>query len=417
VYKTIEQCRICGNKHLEPVLNLGEHQLTGVFPKNKNEIISSGPLELVLCSGPEDNCCGLLQLRHSYDLSEMYGFNYGYRSGLNQSMVRHLHGKVAKIMELTTLLPGDLIIDIGSNDSTLLQAYPLNQQLNLVGIDPTGSKFKRFYPDHIKLIPDFFSENLIKNTIGDKKAKIITSIAMFYDLESPTDFMVQVRNLLAEDGVWIFEQSYMPTMFDNNAYDTVCHEHLEYYSLRQIEWMTERTGLKIIDIEVNDVNGGSFSVTVSREEAPFPKMPAHVRKILNAEKEKGFTKPETYNKFRENVFRHRDELISFVRSTNHEGEKILGYGASTKGNVILQFCGFTDKDIPCIAEVNQDKFGAFTPGTMIPIVSEEDARFLKPDYFMVFPWHFKHNIIKRERKFIESGGKMIFPLPVLSRYP
>lgn len=412
MYREIESCRICGNKDLTPILNLGEQHLTGVFPKSKGQKISAGPLELVKCVGDKSgDHCGLVQLRHSYELNEMYGENYGYRSGLNQSMVRHLHGKVKKIQNYIALIEGDLIVDIGSNDSTLLQGYS-KERLILVGVDPTGRKFKKYYPNHIQLIPDFFSAEVIKQDFGTRKAKVITSISMFYDLESPLDFMQQVYDILADNGIWVFEQSYMPTMLEMNAYDTVCHEHLEYYSLKQIKWMTDRVGLKIIDIEFNNINGGSISVTVAKSGAPYPEC-GKMEDILSKEVSMGLDSLKIYDDFKERVYRHRDDLIRFIKDARSQNKIILGYGASTKGNVILQFCNLTEEDIPYIAEVNADKFGCYTPGTLIPIISEKEARAMKPDYFMVLPWHFKQDIIVREQNYIKSGGQLLFPLPNL----
>lgn len=413
MYSEVKKCRICGSSDLEPVLSLGNQSLTGVFPNTREQKITSGPLELVKCSDKGKNdSCGLLQLRHSYDLNEMYGLNYGYRSGLNRSMVEHLHRKVRKICQRADLRPGVLIIDIGSNDSTLLQGYPGNGY-DLVGIDPTGKKFKDFYPEHIRLIPDFFSAEAVRRNLGDKKAKVISSIAMFYDLEAPIEFMRQIHEVLADDGIWVFEQSYMPTMLDMNAYDTVCHEHLEYYGLQQIKWMTDKVGFKILDVELNAVNGGSFSLMVAKAGSKHQEAASLVNGILRDELNKGLRTLDPFVAFKQRVFRHRDALLQFVQKASSENKKILGYGASTKGNVILQFCNITTREVPYIAEVNKDKFGCFTPGTLIPIVSETEARAMKPDYFMVLPWHFKENIVAKEADYLTSGGRLFFPLPEL----
>lgn len=413
MYSEIKKCRICGNSELIPILNLGFQTLTGVFPKKKDEVVTSGPLELIKCQEDKsDNPCGLVQLRHSYNLKELYGDNYGYRSGLNKSMAEHLQGKVRKIEKMINLKPGELIIDIGSNDSTLLQAYS-GKNLILVGVDPTGKKFIKYYPDSIHLIPNFFSAQAIRNIFGRKKAKVITSIAMFYDLESPIDFMSQINEVLSDDGIWIFEQSYLPRMLKMNAYDTVCHEHLEYYSLKQIKWMTDRIGFKIIDVEINHINGGSFSVTVAKNKSPYRAKNSIVEKLLHDEKQKGLNKLKPYKEFSQRVFKHRNELIEFIQKINSGGKNLLGYGASTKGNVILQFCKLTEKEIPFIAEVNKDKFQCYTPGTLIPIISETKAKAMKPDYLMVLPWHFKENIITRETDYLKSGGRLFFPLPSL----
>jgi hypothetical protein len=230
--------------HLERVLDLGEQMLSGVFPREKGSKITTGPLRLMKCMGG-DEVCGLLQLEHSYDVNELYGANYGYRSGLNATMVAHLHSKVKEILERVELREGDLVVDIGSNDSTTLQAYP-SSGLILVGIDPTGIKFHKYYPPHIQLISDFFSSDQLKEHFHQQKAKIITSIAMFYDLEDPMAFMREIYEVLADDGVWVFEQSYMPTMLEMNAYDTVCHEHLEFYALHQIKWMADRVVSRLL---------------------------------------------------------------------------------------------------------------------------------------------------------------------------
>ena len=202
-------------------------------------------------------------------------------------------------------------------------------------------------------------------------------------------------------------------MLEKNAYDTVCHEHLEYYRLKQIQWMMDRVGLKILDVELNEVNGGSFSVTAARREAPYPEDNTQVTRLLNEEQGKGLETLRPYEDFKNKVFRHRTELLGFIQKLKREGKNIFGYGASTKGNVILQFCGLTEKDIPYIAEVNEDKFGRYTPGTQIPIISEAEAKARKPDYLLALPWHFKENFLNREKDYLRSGGKLIFPLPAV----
>ena len=404
-YKEIESCRISGSKDLISVLNLGNQALTGVFPCNSAEKVTVGPLELVWCPKSE-----LLQLKHSYSLSEMYGDNYGYRSGLNQSMVCHLTEKVAYLERLVPLVAGDVVVDIGSNDATTLKAYSSNA-IKRIGIDPTGKKFEKYYPPTISLIPDFFSAEAYRS-LESKQAKIITSIAMFYDLEAPIVFAKQIESILADDGVWHFEQSYMPSMLRTNSYDTVCHEHLEYYSLGVVDKILKSSGLRVVDVVMNSINGGSFAVTAAKSSNKSIKTNyAVIDWLLNQESRMGLNTPRPYRDFEERVFRHREDLIRLIRALNADGKKILGYGASTKGNVILQFCGFTAQDIPAIAEVNSEKFGHVTPGSHIPIISEAEAMAIKPDYFIVLPWHFKDGILRREKEYLSGGGKFIFPFP------
>jgi hypothetical protein len=404
-YNEISACRISGSKNLTTVLNLGHQALTGVFPKSPNEEITSGPLELVWCSDS-----GLLQLKHSYNLGEMYGDNYGYRSGLNQSMVDHLSKKVHFLESLQTLNAGDTVLDIGSNDSTLLQAYK-TKSIQRVGMDPTGSKFKQYYPEDVKLIPDFFSSAGFKEHFPTTKVKLITSIAMFYDLENPNVFVADIAEILDKEGVWHFEQSYMPSMLRTNSYDTICHEHLEFYSLSVVKNLLEDHGLRIIDVQMNSVNGGSFAITAARNESSFKSNDTVINWLLEQENRMGLHTPRPFRAFEERVFEHKENLRSLICSLSADGKKVFGYGASTKGNVLLQFCNFTTGEISCIAEVNPDKFGSYTPGTNIPIVSEEEARSQKPDYMLVLPWHFRDNIIKREQEYLAQGGKLIFPLP------
>lgn len=402
-YTAIDQCRVSGSRHLMTVLNLGEQALTGLFPKTREGKVTTGPLQLLWC--PDS---GLLQLAHSYDLGEMYGENYGYRSGLNRSMVDHLTQKVRELERVSGLAPGDTVLDIGSNDATLLKAYAL-PSLKLIGMDPTGSKFRQYYPSNIKLLPDFFSAASYRST--GAAAKIVTSIAMFYDLEDPIAFARGVESILAPGGIWHFEQSYMPSMLRLTSYDTVCHEHLEYYSFSVVRRILEAAGMRAVDVRMNGVNGGSFAVTAVRQDDPRRGSERVLEWILRQEEDLGLATPRPYRDFEERVFRHRADLRSLLEALTADGNKIIGYGASTKGNVVLQFCGIGPELVCCIAEVNEDKFGAFTPGTGIPIVSEPEARAMRPDYFLVLPWHFREGILRREAQFLASGGRMIFPFP------
>jgi hypothetical protein len=403
--REIRRCRISGSSHLISVLDLGEQALTGVFPRDEAQQVTRGPLELVWC--PDS---GLLQLKHSYSLSEMYGDNYGYRSGLNASMVAHLSGKVRGLERRFAPSAGDVILDIGSNDGTLLKSY-IASGLRRFGMDPTAGKFREHYPADVEVVADFFSGPRFLEATNDRRAKIITSIAMFYDLEDPNQFVREIAESLAPDGVWHFEQSYMPTMLRTNAYDTVCHEHLEFYSLRVIHDLLKRSGLRIVDVQMNSVNGGSVAVTACHERASIASKQPIIDWMLQQEEHWGLNTTKPYRQFEDRVFKHRADLQRLVHALLADGKKILGYGASTKGNVLLQFCQFGPEHIPAIAEVNAEKFGAYTPGTLIPIISEEEARAMQPDYFLVLPWHFKAGIVQRERDYLSRGGKLIFPLP------
>ena len=412
MYSSIFECRICGNKNLTHIFNLGIQEFTGVFPKTVDEKVPKGPLSLVKCHGSTDEACGLVQLGHFFDKNVLYGDTYGYLSGLNASMVKHLKTIVDTSQKFVQLKKNDLIIDIGSNDGTLLNFFSPDK-LNLIGIDPTALKFKKNYKKGIHIFSDFFPSQQFKKKFGNKKAKIIYSIAMFYDLDQPYDFVKEIYESLEEKGIWVLEQSYLPVMLDQLAYDTICHEHLEYYGLKQIKWIFDRVGLKIININFNDTNGGSFQIIAAKHKHPFPEIKKTIKKVLTSEKKQGIHSLERYKKFEKKIKKHKDALIDLIHKLKKENKKIFGYGASTKGNVLLQYCNFGPKDIAYIADVNKDKYGSWTPGTHIPIIPEEQALEMQPDYFLVLPWHFKKNVLQRQKKFINSGGKLIFPLPNL----
>jgi len=405
MYKRIDHCRISGSSNLLTTLSLGEQAFTGIFPADKNAAVPRGPLELVWC--PESH---LLQLAYSFDPHVLYGENYGYRSGLNRSMVRHLTDKALLVSRLAALQEGDLVLDIGSNDGTLLNAYS-TPGVTKLGIDPTGGKFRRFYQDDILLVTDFFTRDRFIATVGNRKAKLITSIAMFYDLEDPIAFARDIHCCLSDDGVWHFEQSYMPSMLRTNAYDTVCHEHISYYSLSAVKHILDASDFEIVDVLMNAINGGSFAVSARKRSARARRSSPVVDWLLADERRMGLHTPRPFRDFEERVFDHRQRLVDLIYSILNDGKKILGYGASTKGNVLLQFCGFTSQHIACIADLNPDKHGHYTPGTGIPIVSEEEARAMNPDYFLVMPWHFKPGIVEREAEFLSRGGHLIFPMP------
>jgi len=282
--------------------------------------------------------------------------------------------------------------------------------LTRIGIDPTGAKFKQYYPDDVVLVPDFFTAaNYRKST--DKLAQIVTSIAMFYDLEDPISFARQIEEVLAPDGLWHFEQSYMPSMLRMCSYDTICHEHIEYYSLTVVDTIVKAAGMKVVDVQMNAVNGGSFAVTAAKCASHFVPNRALIDWMLQQEDRMGLKTPKPFREFKERVYRHREDLMRLLDGLVADGKKIVGYGASTKGNVLLQFCGITEKHLTAIAEVNPDKYGSFTPGTKIPIVSEAEAKAMNPDYMLVLPWHFKEGILRREKEYLDKGGKLIIPLP------
>lgn len=408
----ITRCRVCGNEKLIPILNLGAHSLTGRFPRPDESDPQSGPLALMLCDGA-DGACGTLQLAHDYDQGEMFGDRYGYRSAVTETMRNHLAGKVKALVERVQPKPGDAILDIGCNDGTLLRCYD-GMNLRRFGMDPSSGPFVDTMPEDVTLVVDFFSAARLLPLLNGAKLVAITSIAMFYDLPDPVGFMREIKSVLADDGIWEMEQSYMPLMLSELTYDTICHEHLTYYGLSQIAWMAERAGLRIIDASTNDVNGGSFRVQLTHAEGPrqpTPSSAATIAALLDSERADGMNTAAPYLTFAQRIVHHRQVIGDFFAKARAEGKTVLGCGASTKGNVVIQYAGLTAADMPAITERYPQKVGLLTPGSRIPIISEEDGRSRNPDYMIVFPWHFRDEIIRREQDFLNAGGKLVFPLP------
>jgi len=409
-------CRICGSK-LTPVLSLGE-QCTGSAPvRSPDEDPPRIPLELVRCS-PELNkkACGLVQLRHS-TLQDVLYFDYWYRSGINQTMRNHLAGVAHKAEQMVQLNAGDVVLDIGCNDGTLLRSYT-KPSLQLVGIDPAknigNQPINRYFNGtDIKIVTDYFSRASFSKANPNSLAKVITSIAMFYDLEDPNSFVRDIKAILHTEGIWILEQHYLAAMLKWNAFDVICHEHLEYYALGPLEALLSRNSLQIVDVELNDINGGSFRLYVQHTNSSSPTSEGlkHVQELRKSEAELALNTSAPYKSFVKRIEKIRDDLRTLILSEHDAGKTIYVYGASTKGNTILQYCGLNSDVVVAAADRNPAKWGLLTPGTHIPIVSEEEARATNPDYFLVLPWHFLPEFLEREKEYLSSGGKFIVPLP------
>lgn len=402
MFHKIEKCRICNNKNLIQILDLGNQYLSGLFPKKINLDMYKGPLTLVKCEGG----CGHVQLEHTFDLPTMYGDEYGYRSGLNSSMVKHLKNKQEKISKSINLHPGDIVIDIAGNDGTFLGFFP--NTLKLVSIDPTSKKFSKYFSSHVNYVADFFSEKIYRNLFEQKNAKLVTSFSMFYDLEDPCDFARQVNSILdSEEGIWVLEQSYMPEMLRVNSFDTVCHEHLSYYGARQLKYIMDQSGLKIIDFEFNDVNGGSISLSVANKNSKYTECTQRLNSLIQEELDLGLDTTKPWKELENRIQECKNQFLDIINKYKKDGLKIAALGASTKGNVTLQTWNLTSEDILVVGDVNPDKDGSFTPGTWIPIKTEDDV-LSEYDVFVILPWHFK-NFFVNNPKFKDKV--LVFPLP------
>jgi cyclopropane fatty-acyl-phospholipid synthase-like methyltransferase len=405
-------CRVCGSTALKPVISLGEQHLQGSFYKEGKEI---PPLRKIDCSlvrcdpMSDENACGLLQMRKSVPPTVLYSA-YWYRSGTNQTMRQHLAGIATTAADMTGE-DKSAVLDIGCNDGTLLKSYP--KAFKRFGIDPSDIVKEITDPD-IKAVNDLFPSPELDRVLGKTKLDVVTSIAMFYDLEDPVAFAREIEKYLAPEGIWIVEMSYMPKMLEMNSYDTICHEHLEYYSLAVLEQIMERGNLKVVRVEENDINGGSIRCYVAKVDSfkhKNPEWQSAIAAMRQREFDLELDTDKPYKHFQDRINVHREKLLGLLKQLKGEGKKIHIYGASTKGNTILQWCGIDNRIVDFAADRNPDKFGAKTLGTDIPIISEDESRAMKPDYYLVLPWHFEQEFLKRESKLLDAGVGMIFPLP------
>ena len=405
-------CRVCGSTALKPVISLGEQHLQGSFYKEGKEIPPMRRIDcsLVRCDPTEDEkACGLLQMRKSVPPSVLYSA-YWYRSGTNNTMRKHL-AEIAETAARMVKKPKAAVLDVGANDGTLLRSYP--KGMAKFGIDPSDI-VREIRDKDIKVVNDLFPSPDLDKLLGKRKLDIVTSIAMFYDLEDPVEFARTIARYLAPDGLWIVEMSYMPAMLAMNSYDTICHEHLEYYSLAVLEQIMERAGLKVVRAEENDINGGSIRCYVAHKASvkySRPEWRDAIAEMRQKEFDLELDTDKPYRNFQQRIDQHAKKLLALLKQLKADGKRIHIYGASTKGNTILQWCGIDHTLVDCAAERNPDKYGARTLGTNIPIVSEEESRAKKPDYYLVLPWHFQEEFLRREEKMLAQGVGMIFPLP------
>lgn len=405
----ISKCRFCNNNTLIPCIDLGNQYLSSVFPSNLSyhNSMQKQLLDLVMCEKREDTC-GLLQLGHSLDISKMYE-EYPFTSSTNSSMPKILKDVLDSALEYITLKENDLVLDIGGNDGTLL-SFLKDRNCDLLCIDAAKNIKPVFSSDKFRVINDFFSERIYKSTTK-KKAKLIFSIAMFYHLSNPIQFARDIVACLADDGIWVIQMVYLPAMIKTTMYDNIVHEHVGYYGADHLRWIMEKVGLKIFDVTLNDVYGGSFRIFIKKRGSTKYASTERYRKILQDEVEMRIYDVATYIKFMERVKKTRIDLLGLCRKIRSQGKKIWVYGASTKGNTILQYCGITNDLIEAAADSNPFKFGKYIIGADIPIKSEDEMRMVKPDYLLVLPYSFVDAFIRRESELIKKGTKFIIPLP------
>ncbi|MFH1247386.1 MAG: class I SAM-dependent methyltransferase [Candidatus Micrarchaeota archaeon] len=403
-------CRVCGLNKLVPILSLGEQYVTNFVDSPETEAFK-GPLSLVLCK-VSNGGCGLLQLQHTFNHDVLYK-KYWYQSGISTTMVAALGDVVTKAQEIVPLSKGDIVVDIGANDGTLLRQYDSLKQVRTIGFEPSNL-YAMGEKGTTKIFNTYFGSEVFKREFGEQKAKIITAISMFYDLEDPNTFVGDASQILDKNGVFIIQMNYLATMLESNTFDNISHEHLEYYSLFSLENLLRRHNLEVFDLELNDVNGGSIRVYVKHKGAnvkAFPGAAERVKKQQELEKTLGLEDQKVYDEFAHRIDSIKQKLVAFLKQEVAAGKKIYIYGASTRGLVVLQYAGIDNALIAAATDKNQDKWGKYIVGTGIPIVSIDQYRSDKPDYLFVLPYHFLSEIKKQEAQFMSKGGKLIVAIP------
>tara|TARA_Y200000002_G_C22641769_1_gene647327 strand:+ start:170 stop:1390 length:1221 start_codon:yes stop_codon:yes gene_type:complete len=399
----LKKCRSCKSKNLKKLFSLGNMCFTGKFPK-ENQKIQKKPIVLVMC-----NKCKLVQLGHNFDLNYLYGPDYGYRTGINKTMLDHVKNVVKNLSQKTRLSKKDLVLDIASNDGSLLKYY--KSGVTKFGIDPILNKYIDEYKDVKYKVSSFFSANKIKNLTKKRKFKIITALSVFYDAADPNKFLKDIKNLLHNQGVCLLEFADLASIIKFKMFDTICHEHLEYYSSNVIINLCKKNGLRVFDIKKNKINGASKQFYICHKNSKYPENHNIIKKEVIIENKMKLSKLETFKRFIKEINDSRKKLVKFLKQKVKLGKKIHCYGASTKGNVLLQYYKINNKMISYAAERNENKYNLYTPGTKIKIISEVLSRFYNPDYYLVLPWHFKNEILLREKFMRKKGTKFIFPLP------
>ena len=402
-YKKITHCRLCYSKKLKQIINFGSICLSSAFPYKNSKFNKIIPMIFGICKN-----CRSVQLLHNYDLKALYNNDYGYRSGINQSMIDHITSITNDIKKIIKFKIGDYVLDIASNDATLLKSYKFSK-INYVGIDPTINKYKKFYPKNFKTKSTLFSKNKYLNLSNKQKAKVITSIAMFYDVQNPNEFVSDIKDILSKNGIWVMEMYYLPILLKYNAYDSICHEHITYFSFNQINYLCEKNNLKIFKVSLNSMNCGSIRYFICHRDARFKLDYNSINKCKKLEKI--LDQDSCFYNFKKRIKLLSIKLNLIIKNLNKRKKTIHVYGASTKGNISLQYLKLSVKDISFAADRNPLKWNRKMPGSNIPIISEASSRAKNPDYYLVLPWHFKKGFIKREKKFLAKGGKLIFPLP------
>ena len=407
--KRISKCRLCGWEGFSPAIDLGEMAFTGYFPKATSviplargeETVPRGPLELVECEA-----CGLVQIAHHYASGLMYGSTYGYRSGLNSSMARHLTGIAEQAWRLAKPEQGEAVVDIGANDGTLLNCYP--DHVRRFAFDPLAEKWAEHYKPGIVRFSGCFDAEQGIAVVGRDNAKIVTSIACFYDMPDPVGVARGIYAILKDGGIWILEQATVGSIMQAGAWDQICHEHMEYYGLAQLLNILERASLRLVGADWNSANGGSWRF-IAQKGGTLPALKSPANWTAHSHYD--------WNNLRSTIDRNCSELKAFLEAEKAAGRTVWGYGASTKGNVFLQRAGIGPELLPLILDANAEKDGCVTPGTGIPIRYQPDAwsvREPRPDALLVLPWHFRIFIIEKERAFLDAGGRLVFALPELT---
>ena len=398
------RCINCSSKIFKNIFKIEKQVLSSVFPLKKNELKKKYSLNLYKCTN-----CDLVQFKELAPLDDMYGSNYGYRTSLSPYMINHMQKKYFFIKKNLKNIKN--ILDIGSNDGTFLNFFRGDKSINLYGIDPSSEKFLKYYDKKINITHDYFSKDVLYGSIKKKlKFDLVTSFAMFYDLSEPNKFIKDISEILKPNGYWMVEFSYLPIFLSNLTYDQICHEHVGYYSLNVFQKMTSKFNFVVKDFSINEINGGSINILLKKV-SKKTNIPIHV--LNQIQKEKAQISDETFKKFQIRVDNTKTTTLELLKNLKNSKKSVIAYGASTKGNIVLNHLNINQSLIKYVCDANPEKYGRYTPGTHLKIISKKEMRKKKPDYLFLLIWSFRSEAIKQEINFLKNGGKFIVHLPSL----
>jgi SAM-dependent methyltransferase len=405
-----ETCRLCGARDLQLVLRMaptppGDHYVTSDALGVPQE---SYPLDLAMCGE-----CGLAQLPDVVDPELLYR-DYIYNTSISLGLVEHFDRYARSVLERTNVEPGSLVVDIGSNDGTLLRGFA-KRGMRVLGIDPAREVARKACEGGIETIPTFFSSTLAADLRQERgPASIVTANNVFANVDDLDDLVDGIGKLLAPDGVFVFETGYFPDLVRQRIIDNIYQEHLSYYAVRPLQRFFPRHGMELVSIDHEPTKGGSIRGYVRLAGAPAGSFgPGALHDLEEKEAADGFQRPEALRRFAQGVEQLREELIDLVADCRAQGREVAGYGASVGVTTLLYYFDM-GRALSFVVDDNPVRHGRFTPGQHIPVLPSDALYERKPDDVLLLAWRYAEPILGRHQGYRQAGGRFIVPLPEIN---